>query len=477
MKLLKRTFFDKMIIGILLLIIVSFIFVASYMVKASREVLAHQKQDNITNEAKLLCTQTMGYYFSGQIGKEELQKRFDEFKDCLNTEIWFYDVQGKLVVASHNSNTVKKIPKNIFDCAQSIELETGFMRQDNFYGYFENDMISAVAPVNINGGGTQGYVVLHVPFTEGEGMENKMMQIVYFPLFTMILIVVISLTYFSSTVLRPIAKISQTAREYAKGNFEEKTGVSRDDEIGELAESLENMAGELSKLDEYRKEFIANISHDFRSPLTSIKGYLEAMLDGTIPVDKYDRYLNIVLTESQRLTKLTSGLLELNDFDTFGPVLKKSSFDIVQVAQEVRNTFEGRCAEKKIDIQLDCPKEGAVVYADRMKIGQVVYNLVDNAIKFSPKGGTIYVSILEKGERVFVSVRDEGPGIEKDKQNKVFDRFYKTDPSRGKDKQGTGLGLAITKEIIRAHGENIDLVSTEGIGTKFLFTLRTKENA
>ena len=155
------------------------------------------------------------------------------------------------------------------------------------------------------------------------------------------------------------------------------------------------MAGELSKLDEYRKNFIANISHDFRSPLTSIKGYLEAMLDGTIPVEKYDRYLKIVLNESQRLTKLTAGLLELNDFDTYGPVLKRQKFDIVDVVRETRNTFEGLCEKKNIDLRLQCPAEDTTVYADKMKIGQVIYNLIDNAIKFSPENGKIVVTISQ----------------------------------------------------------------------------------
>ena len=215
----------------------------------------------------------------------------------------------------------------------------------------------------------------------------------------MILGVVIVLAYFSKTIIRPIARINNAAREYAKGNFEAKTGVKRDDEIGELSDSLEYMAGELSKLDEYRKSFIANISHDFRSPLTSIKGYLEAMLDGTIPVEKYDRYLNIVLTESQRLTKLTTGLLELNGFDRYGQILKQVNFDILDVIQETKNTFEGQCEEKKVELSVECRAKHTMVYADKTKIGQVVYNLVDNAIKFSPECGKVIVNIYEKNEK------------------------------------------------------------------------------
>ena len=199
------------------------------------------------------------------------------------------------------------------------------------------------------------------------------------------------------------------------------------------------------------------------------------MLDGTIPPEKYDRYLGIVLNESKRLTKLTEGLLELNDFDTHGPILKRTTFDIVDVIRLTRNTTEVLCERKNIDFRIQCPAEYTNVYADRMKIGQVVYNLVDNAIKFSPEHGKITATVTNKNDKVFVSIKDEGPGIEKEKQNKVWDRFYKADSSRGKDKQGTGLGLAITREIIKAHGENIDLISTEGAGSEFIFSLPMKE--
>jgi signal transduction histidine kinase len=428
-----------------------------------------EKQSSLINEANLLSNQTIGNYLKGYISLNQMQRRFDEFDDSLKTHIWFYGTDGNLIAAS-NPEYYSNLPENIFDLDSNIKLEDSFTRTGNFYNIFEGTVISIGIPVYSNKVQT-GYLILHTAMTELDEVQDEMLNAMYVPFFAMLLVVVLVLIFFSGTILRPLSKINRTAREYAKGNFEAKTGVKRNDELGELSDSLEYMAGELNKLDEYRKNFIANISHDFRSPLTSIKGYLEAMLDGTIPVEKYDRYLNIVLNESQRLTKLTEGLLELNDFDTYGPVLKRQRFDIVEVVKETRNTFEGRCEEKNIDFRLLCPAKDTFVYADKMKIGQVVYNLVDNAIKFSSNGGKIVVTISQKNDKIFVSVKDEGPGIEKDKQNKVWVRFYKTDSSRGKDKQGTGLGLSITKEIIKAHGENINLISTEGAGSEFVFSL------
>jgi signal transduction histidine kinase len=453
----------------MLLLAVAFFGLAGYMIYATQRVLVSEKQSSLINEANLLSNQTIGTYLQGYISLNQVQRRFNEFDDSLKTHIWFYGTDGNLIAAS-NPEDYSNLPENIFDLDSNIKLEDSFTRTGNFYDIFEGRVISIGIPV-YSGKEQEGFLILHTAMTELDEVQDEMLNVMYIPFFGMLLVVVLVLIFFSGTILRPLSKINRTAREYAKGNFEAKTGVKRKDELGELADSLEYMAGELSKLDEYRKNFIANISHDFRSPLTSIKGYLEAMLDGTIPVEKYDRYLNIVLNESQRLTKLTTGLLELNDFDTYGPVLKRQRFDIVDVVKETRNTFEGRCEEKNIDFRLLCPAKDTFVYADKMKIGQVVYNLVDNAIKFSSNGGKIVVTISQKNDKIFVSVKDEGPGIEKDKQNKVWVRFYKTDSSRGKDKQGTGLGLSITKEIIKAHGENINLISTEGAGSEFVFSL------
>ena len=449
-----------------------FLGLAWYMTGATQRVLAEEKQSNLINEAKLLSEQTIASYVEGITSTEYLQLHFDEFEDALQTHVWFFSKNGELIAASNPSN-YSHLPDSIYELDDSMDLESGFTQTGSFYEIFNNTMISIGIPIYLQES-LEGYLILHASMEEIDSLHNNMLSIMYMPFLVMILGVVIVLAYFSKTIIRPIARINNAAREYAKGNFEAKTGVKRDDEIGELSDSLEYMAGELSKLDEYRKSFIANISHDFRSPLTSIKGYLEAMLDGTIPVEKYDRYLNIVLTESQRLTKLTTGLLELNGFDRYGQILKQVNFDILDVIQETKNTFEGQCEEKKVMLSVECRAKHTMVYADKTKIGQVVYNLVDNAIKFSPECGKVIVNIYEKNEKVFVSVKDEGPGIEKDKQNRVWERFYKTDMSRGKDKRGTGLGLSITKEIIKAHGENINLISTEGVGSEFVFSL-TKE--
>ncbi len=236
------------------------------------------------------------------------------------------------------------------------------------------------------------------------------------------------------------------------------------------------MAAELSTLEEDQRKFIANVSHDFRSPLTSIKGYIEAIMDGTIPHEMQDKYLNIILFETERLNKLTQSMLELNKYGKKGTMLDISSFDINNTIKLVAQSFEGICQEKKISFELILTGETSFVLADMSKIQQVLYNLIDNAIKFSHPDSTITVETTEKNEKVFISVKDTGIGIPKESMKKIWERFYKTDLSRGKDKRGTGLGLAIVKEIISVHNENINVISTEGVGTEFIFTLPLKRD-
>ncbi len=227
----------------------------------------------------------------------------------------------------------------------------------------------------------------------------------------------------------------------------------------------------LKDQDEDQRKLISNISHDFRSPLTSIKGYIEAMLDGTIPFEMQEKYLNIVLRETERLSKLTSGLLALNSIDPRQNRLSRSRFDINTVIKNTAATFEGTCTSKRISIELLFTDWESYVYADMGKIQQVLYNLIDNAIKFSQPDSVITIETTIKYEKIFVSVRDTGIGIPKDSLNKIWERFYKSDASRGKDKSGTGLGLSIVKEILQLHNENINVISTEGVGTEFIFSL------
>ena len=270
----------------------------------------------------------------------------------------------------------------------------------------------------------------------------------------------------------PLRKLREGVKDFSISHENKPIVIRSNDEYGELADTLNVIGDELSKFDEYQRKFISNISHDFRSPLTSIQGYVQAMADGIIPPEDQEKYLNIILFETDRLTKLTSDLLDINNFDKDKIFLNITEFDIQKAVNNTIIALEGIASKKNVDLDfLSKQTEPLMVSGDEDKIQQVLHNLIHNAIKFSKNNSTIYIDITHRGNKVSVSVKDTGIGIPKDDIEHIWDRFYKTDLSRGKDQMGTGLGLSICKEIINAHKQTIDVVSTEGVGSKFVFTL------
>ena len=466
---MKRSLFDKIFLGFLFLSIALFISVVVYSTYTTRRIMVKERSKVLTNEALLIADQTVSGYLQGNITHEQLIKNLEYYSETLATSIWITDDKG-IVVAYSKAPTHPEAPKNIFFLNQDFDILTMQTFSGNFYGHFDTDVVTVAIPIRINNI-SDGMILMHSTEEELKDLQGNIIQAIYVPFLIMLIISFAVLGLISGRIMRPIKKINAAAEQYSKGNFDVKLDIKSGDEIGQLAASLEYMASELSKLEKYRKDFISNISHDFRSPLTSIKGYVQAIQDGTIPPEKQDRYLNIIVNETNRLSKLTTGLLELNKFDSYGIWLVAKDFDVLDLVRMAMNSYEGKCIERGIKIWLNNHCEHTMVYADKTKIQQVIYNLLDNAIKFTPEGKSIYITLTEKNEKIFISIKDEGCGIPKEDIPKIWVRFYKADASRGKDKQGTGLGLSITKEIMKAHNENINVVSTEGVGTEFTFSL------
>ena len=477
---MQHSIFDRIYLAFLFTLIASFSIIIAYTTFASKSALTQEKEDTLTNEAQLIASQTLDSYVAGTFDATELSTLFTYYAEVLNADIWYVSNSGQIISASQSSLR-SDLPANIFGIDGAYVINKKHTDTGTFNGIYKSDMVSINIPLSINKYSADGKTVeessfigaliMHSPATTIKTILRRTFSIVYLPCLVIIIISFIFIQIISKKVLSPVKKLSSVAQEYSKGNFNVKTEIKSQDEVGQLAVSMEYMADELSKLEQYRRDFISNISHDFRSPLTSIKGYVEAIKDGTIPVDKQDRYLDIILNETQRLTRLTTGLLDLNKLEEYGPYLKLKDFDLIEIIKPTLNTFEMKCIEKNIAIYLYNHVENTLVTADKTKIQQVIYNLIDNAIKFTPSGKKITVTLTDKKDKIFVSVKDEGIGMDEETQKRIFDRFYKGDQSRGKDKQGTGLGLAITKEIIKAHHENIDVISTEGEGSTFTFTL------
>lgn len=417
-------------------------------------------------EAKLISSEYMSGFYNEKISLTNLTSQIRSIDNYLNLKVWVVNSDGLIIADS----TGKALGRNVNDF--SPDFFEDYISSDNrFEGIFKDPMLSVYETVSYNYQ-VRGFIVLH---TSLHDIQNNTIYYfdminICFLIFLPILFLILLYIYYITAL--PVKKLTKAAMEYSSGNYNYALTLKGLSEFRDLGAAIAYMAGEIDKLDVYQKKFVANISHDFRSPLTSIKGYAEAILDGTIPHEMQDKYLNIILFETERLNKLTSSLLTLNSFENHGAFLDIVSFDINYIIKKTAESFEGSCREKKITLNLVFSSKETYVDADMGKIQQVLYNLIDNAIKFSPNNSNIKVSTEEKGDKVFVSVKDYGIGIPKESMKKIWDRFYKTDTSRGKDKRGTGLGLSITKEIIRAHNENINVISTEGVGTEFVFSLK-----
>ena len=464
---MKSTLYLKFILLYIILGFLSIFTVASLSSTLTTHYLESSISGNMYQSANLLASNYLPDYFSKTIALADVYTQLNGMSDYLNSDIWFVDNEGSLL-ASAKSGDVSYAPSRIenFDPAESGG--STYLTGD-YHGYFNSEMITVIAPVTENFS-THGYLLVHKPYSQITDAHSVLMRNTYIVILIIYVLSFIILLGVHFLIYRPLVKITNAAKQYASGNLDVVIPVNTQDEIGYLSASLNYMSSQLKDMEDYQKKFVANVSHDFRSPLTSIKGYLEAIIDGTIPPEMYEKYLTRVISETERLTKLTQGMLTLNSLDSKG-YLSRSSFDINRVIKDTAASFEGTCDSRHIRFDLTFSDNIQMVYADMGKIQQVLYNLIDNAIKFSHDDSVIYIQASSKYEKIFVSVKDTGIGIPRDSIKKIWDRFYKTDLSRGKDKRGTGLGLSIVKEIIQAHGENIDVISTEGVGTEFSFSL------
>lgn len=465
---MKRSLILKFVVCYLLVGLSLFTIMNTYGITKIQQSLIEEKKNVLYDEASLIASEYMENYFVETLSFDGLKTQLSTIDTFLNTRIWFVRTDGTILLDTRD-NAVNTKKLNLNDLAPDL-LDEVFTVNVTIPNIITQPMLTVVYSISSNYA-LKGYIVM---FTSIDAIKSD--SIYYtniintcFVIYLLLLIVLFAYIYFLT--IRPLHIIVRAAKAYTDGNYTYPFEIHSHDEYRELANSIRYMAGELNSLDDYQKKFVANISHDFRSPLTSIKGYAEAIQDGTIPYEAQGKYLGIILFETERLNKLTANLLELNSFKSKGVLLQITAFDINQVIKQTAQAFEGGCTQKNIQLELVFSEKETQVSADIGKIQQVLYNLIDNAIKFSADNSKIKISSEQQSEKVFISVKDYGVGIPKESLKKVWDRFYKIDTSRGKDKKGTGLGLSITKEIINAHGENINLISTEGVGSEFTFTL------
>ncbi len=409
----------------------------------------------------------------GGIDAAKLKKAFEPLSEIIGADITLTDSDGVALVcseASPCSHTDKKIGTE----AMSRITEDGLYEQGSLDGYYSGDSFILAKKISLNG---NNYCLLE------RLQENRLPQ--YMLKLTaalvvssaVILTVAFAVVYTSAKcLLSPIKDMTLAAKRFGEGNFSEKLRVTDENELGYLANSLNEMASSLEQIEETRKTFISNVSHELKTPMTTIGGFIDGILDGTIPQEQHRHYLKIVSAEVSRLSRLVRSMLNISKYEAGELKMVSEDFDILPLIVRTLSNFEKRIEEKNIEVQIN-GTDGCRVNADQDLTGQVIYNLIDNAVKFVNKGGYIRFDFKEEeNDMRSVSIRNSGDGLSKKEISKVFDRFYKTDESRGIDPGGVGLGLSIVSSVIKLQGGTIQVSSEPKLYTEFTFSLKKALN-
>ena len=465
-KVMKTTLGRKLAAFYLILVATSLYFLAARGYDYICSKVETESQESLTQTAASLVRSHLGDPPYDQNELNNLKQHLDLVSEMTGCRVLILYRDGHFPLDTGNSRNLDEH----FSGSREF-LSNPVTKNFTMDGYLETPSlcVSEPLPDSSHGG---GFLVLIQPdtyiFSRADYYYNMLLTLYY------LIAGLLGLVFFCIYIFtfRPLRKLRNGVKDFSISGANPPIDIHSNDEYGELADALNVIGTELGKFEEYQRKFISNISHDFRSPLTNIRGYVQAMADGVIPPEDMDKYLNTILFETDRLTKLTSDLLDLNKFDKDNIFLDVSEFDIHESIRNTINSLEGTAARKKIHFRMIRESdERLLVSGDKEKIQQVLHNLMDNAVKFSHPDSDILIRTRTRGDKVFVSVKDSGIGIPKEDLGKIWDRFYKTDLSRGKDKLGTGLGLSISREIINAHRQTLDVVSTVGVGSKFVFTL------
>ncbi|MBO5257510.1 MAG: HAMP domain-containing histidine kinase [Clostridia bacterium] len=348
----------------------------------------------------------------------------------------------------------------------------GMSRNDKLDGFFPEKHFSYIQPITTKNGVVVGSVMACTMNSDMDDLLEAMIKTIIMSTLWLMLAALIAVYFITERLVSPIRAMSRAARAFAAGKFDVRIESSGNDEVAELATAFNNMANSMQHSTEVQRLFLANVSHDLRTPMTTIKGYIENIQSGAIPQDKVPHYLGVISTEVTRLSRLVSSLLDITKIQAGERKFDIKPFDICEMAREIIIFSEQRLEAKQLDVMFDADRDNMFVNADRESIHQILSNICDNAIKFSKDGGRYEVSIKDAGPKTVVSVYNEGIGIAEEELPYVFDRFYKSDKSRGLDKTGVGLGLFIARTIIEAHNETIKVESEYGKWCRFTFTLQ-----
>ncbi len=451
----------------------SVICISAVLLIVSGESYKADKYDFLNMMVKEAVSETASIY-EAQDGAdtEALQHAYSDLSGISGADLILVDKNGAALVCSeappcsHKENNFRQ------DILDRIT-EQGFNELGSLDNYYKDDYFISAYRIELSG--ETFYIFGQMPSKSFTSYIVRLV-IVLLTVTVVILAFVFLIMYLATKrMLTPVREMTLAAKRFGNGDFKKKIYVAEDNEFGFLANSLNKMAGSLERTEETRKTFISNVSHELKTPMTTIGGFIDGILDGTIPPDKHEHYLKIVSSEVNRLSRLVRSMLNISKYEAGELTINKENFDIIPLIVSTLLNFENRIEEKNIRIHgLD--RNTFIINADDDLIGQVIYNLVENAVKFVNENGCIEFSFSETESASLITIRNSGDGLSRDEISKVFERFYKTDESRGIDPTGVGLGLSIVSSLVKLHDGNITVRSEQGKYTEFELSLRRSDN-
>ncbi len=430
----------------------------------------------LEDHAQVLSELTAAYYAEGDINNMDFIINLDLTARVSQSDAVICNAQGLILLCSDSPKGCTHRGLAVGQEYMQRVIENGGSRDAGLLRnlYDEARYISAQPVYSPKDGQVIGLVIVSTPISLTETLLSWISNTFMLISAVILLLATICLGYFSRRHEHPLREMAKTTAAFGHGDLGARVHLQGNypDEVEELALSINNMADSLQKSEYSRQEFVANVSHELKTPMTTIAGYVDGILDGTIPESQRRKYMQIVSDETKRLSRLVRSMLDISQLQSEGgiPPEKLARFDMTECIGQTLITFEQKILGKDIQVEVDFPEHPVFTIANQDYMAQVVYNLLDNAVKFCPQGGNLTLAIREGAEKMFVSVTNDGATIPPEELSLLFDRFHKLDKSRTRNQDGWGLGLYIVKTIVGLHGEDISVTSKDG-RTEFTFTL------
>ncbi|MEY8000849.1 ATP-binding protein [Clostridium sp. Mt-5] len=469
---MKKGLFSKLMAAFIAIIIVSFVMTAAFLSYWFESYYFEQRESELLKESQFIKYRAI-QYLDGDLTPDDINETLTYIGNYLSADIWLVDNYGYVYSVSRSEH--KKL---IATSKQIVTSDLMELRENKTVDKTETYSNIFTAPVHtfevpiFSNKVFKGAIMMHTSISELRGPLKRVYEIIWISAVFAIIICCVVIYYLSQRIIiKPLKVINYAADKISKGEVEKRVEIESNDEIGELAKSFNSMADSLEQVEKNRREFISNVSHEIRSPITSIKGFIGGMIDGVIPAEKQSYYLSVTYSEIQRLTRLVNDLLDLSTIESGQLKLRIEKVDINEVVRLCVIKFETRINDKRLKVDVLLEDDKLYVAADKDRITQVVTNLVDNAIKYVNEDGNIKIFTKIKGEKVFTSIYNDGSSIPEPDMKHIWDRFYKRDKSRT-SKISTGLGLPIVRSILTQLGEDIWAENKKPNGIMFTFTLK-----